>query len=182
MPSPSNAGEEVDGYESFARLYPALRRFAAVIADLDLEPDDLLQEALAATLERQDFGEIRDPGPYLKRAMVNAVASHRRRGGILRRITPRLAGEASRVDSYPSDLGVLDELAPIDRAVVFLIDVEGMSSGEAAEQLGLTEGATRKRVSRARRKLRTILGSHLSVVPDPPLPETPVPNTPETPR
>ena len=31
-------------------LYPALRRFAAMTAPLEMDPDDLVQDALAATL------------------------------------------------------------------------------------------------------------------------------------
>ncbi len=77
----------------------------------------------------------------------------------MRRLIPRLARDAARVDNYPSDLAILDELAPLDRAVVFLLDVEGLSSSEAAEQLGLTAAATRKRASRARAQLRSLLGA-----------------------
>ena len=32
----------------FGDLYPSLRRFAAVVGDDDMEPDDLVQEVLAS--------------------------------------------------------------------------------------------------------------------------------------
>ncbi len=48
----------VSDFEIFADLYPKLRRFAAVVADLDMEPDDLVQDALAATLRRHDLSEL----------------------------------------------------------------------------------------------------------------------------
>ncbi len=158
--SPRGEGSNVVDEELFTALYPSLRRFAAVVADIDMDPDDLVQDALMRALQGVDLSDVSQPGAYLKRVMVNVVASRRRRKGILRRITPKLASETSSIDSYPSDLAVLEQLAPIDRAVVFLIDVEGMPSGEAAELLGLTALATRKRASRARRRLRTVVDEH----------------------
>lgn len=155
---------EGNDYDLFASLYPSLRRFAAVVGDSDMDPDDLVQDALAAMLERHDVSDIRQTGPYLKQAIVNAVASRRRRSGLWRVLIPRLARETTTVDTYPSDLAILDQLAPLDRAVVFLIDVEGLPSSEAAEHLGLTSAATRKRVSRARTRLRTILGQTLTII------------------
>mgnify|MGYP000576721907 CR=1 FL=1 len=38
-------------------LYPALRRFAAVVAPSDLEPDDLLQEVEAALRHLPEHGQ-----------------------------------------------------------------------------------------------------------------------------
>ena len=150
---------EATGYALFESLYLSLRRFAAVVADADMDPDDLVQDVLAATLEKHDFDELRQPAAYLKRAIVHNAANRRRRAGTLRRLIPRLVGDAAHVDNYPSDLAMLDELAPLDRAVVFLLDVEGLSSSEAADELGLTAAATRKRASRARSQLRSLLGA-----------------------
>lgn len=155
---------EPTGYALFESLYSSLRRFAAVVCDADMDPDDLVQDALAATLEKHDFDGLRQPAAYLKRTILHEVANRRRRAGTLRRLIPRLLGDAARVDSYPSDLALLDELAPLDRAVVFLLDVEGLSSSEVADQLGLTAAATRKRASRARAQLRSLLGVTLAPV------------------
>lgn len=157
-------GGEATGYGLFEPLYSSLRRFAAVVADIDMDPDDLVQDALAATLEKHDFAELRQPAAYLKRTILHDVANRRRRAGTLRRLIPRLVGDAARVDNYPSDLAMLDELAPFDRAVVFLVDVEGLSSSEVADQLGLTAAATRKRASRARALLRSLVGATLTPV------------------
>lgn len=154
----SEGADGAGSYELFASLYPGLRRFASVVGDADMDPDDLVQDALVATLCRHDLGEIRVPGAYLRQAILHQVANRRRRAGRLRRLIPRLAGDAARHDSYPSDLSVLDEIAPLDRAVLFLIDIERFTSEEAAAQLGLTGTATRKRASRARAQLRSSLG------------------------
>jgi RNA polymerase sigma-70 factor (ECF subfamily) len=48
----------------------------------------------------------------------------------------------------------LKDLPPDQRAAITLVAVEGFSAGEAAEILGVTEGAVEQRVVRARATLR----------------------------
>lgn len=155
----------LDGSLLFEELYPTLRRFAAVVADLDVDPDDLVQDALAATLARHELAELQQPSAYLKRAILNTATSHRRRAARLRGLLPRLVGETVTVDAYPSDLAVLDELDPSDRAVLYLADVEGLPQTLIAEELGLTAAAVRKRASRARRQLRQTLHPTIVALP-----------------
>mgnify|MGYP001769597047 CR=1 FL=1 len=47
-------------WEIIDDLYPVLRRFAAVAAPADMEPDDLLQAALVHVLRRH---ALKRPGP-----------------------------------------------------------------------------------------------------------------------
>ncbi len=138
----------------FEELYPPLRRFAAVVADLDVDPDDLVQDALAATLARHRLSDLRRPGAYLRRAILNTAANHRRRAGHLRRLLPKLVPDPATVDAYPSDLSILDQLDPTDRAVLYLADVARLRHTEIASELGISESAVRKRASRGRRRLR----------------------------
>lgn len=151
-------------FESFSELYPTLRRFAAVVADLDVDPDDLVQEALASTLRRHELHELDQPLAYLKRAIVHAASNHRRRSGRFRRLLPRVASQSTTTDSYPSDFAMLDALSTIDRAVVFLADVEGEPFDRIAKQLGITPAAARKRASRGRAQLRRLLGTELTPI------------------
>ena len=146
-------------------LYPQLRRFAAVLADRDVDPDDLVQDALLATLRRHELHELDNPAAYLKRAMINTVASDRRRKGRWRNLIPRLVTDSQTNDHYPSDLDELDALAPLDRAVLFLVDVERLPHHLAAAELGLTSSAVRKRASRARSQMRSVLRPNLSAIP-----------------
>lgn len=48
----------------------------------------------------------------------------------------------------------LDALQPLDRAVVELVDIAGFRSKEAAAALGISAGAVRMRLMRARTRLR----------------------------
>jgi RNA polymerase sigma-70 factor (ECF subfamily) len=54
----------------------------------------------------------------------------------------------------------IDALPPSQRAVVTLRDVDGLSTEEAATALGVTEGAVKLRLHRARIALRNTLASH----------------------
>lgn len=135
-----------------AGLYPSLRRFAAVVSASDGDPDDLLQSAVERLLRRR--ADVDDPAAYLRRTMVNLESNRRRGLGRLRVALSSLSRSTDDPDAYPSDLGVLDSLEPVDRSVVFLIDVEGWPSKDVAGQLGLTDSAVRTRATRARTVLR----------------------------
>lgn len=148
----------------FESLYPQLRRFAAVVADMDVEPDDLVQDALTATLSRHELQELDKPAAYLKRTIVNVASNNRRKAGRLRLLLPKLRDEAQAADNYPSDLSILDELAPLDRAVIYLSDVDGLPHDVIARELDMTPAAVRKRASRARAQLRQALGTNVTPI------------------
>lgn len=156
---PAIVGHDPGDATLFERLYPSLRRFAAV-TDVDGDPDDLVQEAVARTLRIHRLGELDDPGAYLRRTIVN-LASNRRRGlARLRLAVARLGRdeeERATAPEYDSDLSDLHRLAPDDRALLYLVVVEDRTYADAAAQLGITEQAARARASRARRRLRADL-------------------------
>jgi RNA polymerase sigma-70 factor (ECF subfamily) len=54
--------------------------------------------------------------------------------------------------------GAVDDLPEIYRTVFLMHDLEGFSHGEIAETLGVAEGTSKARLSRARAKLRESLG------------------------
>ena len=57
--------------------------------------------------------------------------------------------------------GALDALKPLDKSVVILSDLEGMSDKEISATLGLTVSAVKTRLHRARLFLRGKLAVHL---------------------
>jgi RNA polymerase sigma factor (sigma-70 family) len=146
-----------DDEAEFASLYPALRRFAAVVGSYQDDPDDLVQEALARVLAVGGLGVARDPGAYLRTAIVRIASNDRRRAARGQRTIGRLAGSQNEADQYPSDLADLLGLSPVDRAVIYLAVIDGMPHKEIAAQLSLSESAVRKRSSRALRRLRADL-------------------------
>lgn len=138
-------------------LYPSLRRFAAVVGPAEVEPDDLVQEALLRVLERGSLGRLDNPTAYLRRTMFNLASNHRRRLGRSHRVLHRVMVPASYVPSYPSDVTELLRLTPRARAVLYLTSVEGRTFAEVAEVLDCSETSARAAASRGRRKLRSIL-------------------------
>jgi RNA polymerase sigma factor (sigma-70 family) len=68
-----------------------------------------------------------------------------------------------RIDAERAGRALLDEVAALartDRDAIELVDIAGLDHGEAAAALGITPGAMRLRLFRARGKLRKIAGDH----------------------
>lgn len=137
----------------FAELYPSLRKFAAVVADDDIEPEDIVSEVLVATLRVSTLSGLDNPGAYLRRSIVHRVASHRRSLGRRRARQPILDIEIRTVttDSYPIELGGLLPDDPVDRAILWLTAIEGLPSQDVADAVDLSPAAVRKRLSRIRK-------------------------------
>jgi RNA polymerase sigma-70 factor, ECF subfamily len=145
--------EDADA-ELFARLYPGLRRFAAVAGPTDVDPDDLVQEAVARAIRIRPLTTLDDPAAYLRRTILN-LAKNRRRGLARARLAfERLSRDTKVAAEYSSDLADLRRLGPVARAVLFLVEVEGWTFAAVAQQLDMTDDAARACASRARRRLR----------------------------
>jgi RNA polymerase sigma factor (sigma-70 family) len=138
-------------------LYPALRRYAAVVHPFDMDPDDLLQEAICRVLRRGALSEIPYPMAYLRRAMTNLASNHNRSQGRRRTALRRLRPDEATMPHYPSDVEYLMDLKPDARAILFMRAIEGRPFAEIAEVLGITDTAARAIDSRARRSLRDTL-------------------------
>jgi RNA polymerase sigma-70 factor (ECF subfamily) len=139
----------------FATIYPSLRAFAAVTGPVDVEPDDLVQEAVARTLRNHRLIDLDDAAAYLRRAIVNLASNRRRSAARFRLAFARLDRvEEGIAPEYASDMADLLRLDPEARGLLFMIEVEGHSYAEAAAVLGITEQAARARAIRARRRLR----------------------------
>ena len=97
-----------DEQRLFASLYPCLCCFAAVVGAVDVEPDDLVQEAVARYwLPARRSTPRPNPGGYLRTSIVHLAVesstSLRRRDGAFARVTSDLRNPLS-VDIYPLDL------------------------------------------------------------------------------
>jgi RNA polymerase sigma factor (sigma-70 family) len=151
------AGVDPDDQQLIRELYPALRRIAAVAGPVDVEPDDLVQEALVRTLRRHRLGDLDHPLAYLRTVIVNLASNQRRSAARRRRAFERHGAESSTQDAYPSDMSELMALSPRARALLYLVEVERLPYDHAATQLGMTVTGARKAASRARKRLRTVM-------------------------
>jgi len=149
-----DAGEVADALRP---VYRGLRRFAAVVAPLEMEPDDLVQEAVVRLLASGRWSSVDDLGAYLRRTIVNLAANERRRLGRHRAAVKRGTAELVQFPTYPSDVTDLDRVEPVSRALLYLVEVEGLSISDAATIIGCSPVAARARLSRARKMLRAEL-------------------------
>jgi len=144
---------EVDAETNlFRAIYPQLRRLAAAIGPEEVEPDDLVQEAVERAIRRQPLTDLVNPAAYLSRTIVNLAANQRRSFARARRANAQLH-ESVTQPAYPSDLNDLMRLPAKQRAMLYLRDVEGCSYSEIAERLGMQERAVARATQRARHQL-----------------------------
>ncbi len=121
--------------------------------------DDLVAEAFARSWRALAEGEVRDPGAYLRRVIVNEVARRRRWG----RLTTFSAGRAEPdrfEDTHANRDGLLRALTLLpakQRAVVVLRYWEDLSEARTAEVLGMSVGSVKSHAHRGLGRLRAVL-------------------------
>ncbi len=156
------AAAQTDDGEAFLRLAARYRARleAAVRRDVGdrARAADLVQDAIDAAYD--DLHHLRDPEgfyPWLRRIAANQrlkdVRQQRRRHAALDRLrhqAPRAADPLARVLIREA----VAELGPALRAVLVLHDDQGYAIPEIAAQLGISEGAARKRLLRAHREFQ----------------------------
>jgi RNA polymerase sigma factor (sigma-70 family) len=103
---------------------------------------------------------------WFKRILINTCIDHYRKnasqinGKILSDESERIADHGENgldVLSYKEILGAIRLLSPAYRTVFNLFVIEGMSHEEIATQLGISIGASKSNLSKARENLRKIL-------------------------
>jgi RNA polymerase sigma-70 factor (ECF subfamily) len=120
------------------------------------DADDAAQETLVQVF--RDLGDLRDPAALRGWARRIAVRESVRQARRAREERARAGGEVEAELRAPArDLAlapdvrtVLARLAPEQRAILVLRDLEGLSEQDAAEQLGVAKGTVKSRLFRAR--------------------------------
>lgn len=142
-----------------AEVYAYLRR---MVGDGALA-EDLAQETfLRAFAARASLPRVQNPRAWLCRVATNLALNalkRRRRFAWLpwqaaaERCSPR-QDPAEALSEHSAVEAALATLPPLLRAPLLLYACEGMSVAEVAEALGLSEGAVKMRLQRARRLFR----------------------------
>ena len=160
-------------------------RFSFLVCGHAEDAEDVMQDALLKTYEQ--VGRIREPEafrPWLYSTVRNAcLMKRRRRAAEPRRHEPIEAGaspdgrqtalEVRDSGMSPLDAAVnswlgrqlraaLDRLPPGYRVIVFLREMEGLSTKEVAKITRLSEANVKARLHRARSMLRAQLGPSVS--------------------
>jgi RNA polymerase sigma factor (sigma-70 family) len=146
-------------------LIPALRRYAYALVREHAAADDLVQDTLERALSRWSSrradGNLR---AWLFTILRNLhIGNHRQaqRRGITVAIDdvdlPETAsGQEMAVETHDV-LAAIDQLPEEQKSLLLLVGVEDFSYDEAARILGLPMGTVMSRLSRARKKLRSIV-------------------------
>lgn len=146
------------------RLY---RTALAILRD-DREAEDVMQEAYVSAYAHlsQFEGRAKFSTWLTKIAVYEALARARRRGrdepldeGSLETLMPTMSSPDPERQAFGRELGALieaavDKLGDGYREVFMLRQVEGLSTAETAQVLGLGEDAVKTRFSRARSALQ----------------------------
>lgn len=146
------------------QLHAAMAYAVALRATRDPElAEDVTQEAFVKLLTEARAGRHPDrAGAWLYRAVTNLVISRARRASVARRLAPRLVNVdapdepdfvALRNESRHELRLALATLSPAERAAL-LLAASGASGVEIAAHLGMSHGATRALICRARARLR----------------------------
>ncbi len=158
---------------AYARLVAATQRMVASVAfaitrDLAVS-EDIAQETFLTAWQR--LGSMRNPQsflPWLRQATRNRAIDHLRtlryREATMDHREPRFEAASAAVPDPVESLGVaedaaalaqaLDEIPAEHREILLLFYREGQSSRAVATLLGISDGAVRKRLERARTTLR----------------------------
>lgn len=152
--------------ESSVGLY----RFALSISRDPVESEDLVQETLLRAVERRaQLRRSESLEPWLRRILHNLAVDRARRGS--RELLVEEVEERWRDDAYTVDTHAVVERAQVReeledalvrlpfpyRAAVVLHDLEGWTSREAAEVMGIGLAAAKQRLRRGRMMLVTAL-------------------------
>lgn len=137
----------------FDALYPHLHRVACVAAPADVDPDDLVQDALVNYLQLDNPDTVRSPRAFLTTTIVNLASNERRSWSRRRSAVARIGRPDQSRSEFPSDLADLYDLPARERAVLYLHHVYGFPYDQVAELVGCTAAAARKAAERGRTRL-----------------------------
>lgn len=154
-------------------------RFSMAVCGRADDAEDAMQEALLKTYRYSQ--RIREPEafrPWLHRTVKNACMMSRRKRVHEPKMLESLDAARDRADAPavdPVDPGrnpeqlaanarlrrqlreALATLPPDSRAIVFLREMQGLSTREVADAMGLSEANVKQRLSRARKALQGVL-------------------------
>ncbi len=146
-------------------LIPALRRYAYALLRDHTAADDLVQDTLERALlhwsSRRNDGDLRAwLFAILRNLHVGRQRQALRRGAVVdidEDALPETAAGQGIVLETRDVLAVLDHLPEEQKSLLLLVGVEDFSYEEAARVLDVPIGTVMSRLSRARRRLRSIV-------------------------
>lgn len=146
------------GDAALVALIPALTPLARRLGQSQADADDLLQDALIATLARLRAGAEIDSLPAYGRVVLKNAAFRRGRHPAPEPYDDE-TGAGCAPGSGEAAFAALEALARLPRAQARLLRaaMEGLSTAQLAEAEGIAPGTVHSRLARARARLRAEL-------------------------
>jgi RNA polymerase sigma-70 factor (ECF subfamily) len=154
-----------------------IHAFATMMLKDSAEAQDVAQEALIRLWQHREGVDERGARPWLMRTVHNLCIDRIRKNRVRAEVADGDAVVALQSDAQPGpqaraeagEVGrrievALNELAPMDRAVLVMREVQRLPYDEIAGVLGLPLGTLKARLHRARERLRGRL-SRIGVTP-----------------
>ena len=142
--------------EIYRKYAEELIRFAAAVVGPD-DAADAMSAGFLRALHSPHWAEVTHHRAYLYRTVLNEARMLLRRDATRRRYEVR-ASVRDRVDEFPTPrpevLRALRALSLRQRAVVYLTYWEDLDPAEVGRLLGISDGAVRRHLARARKSLR----------------------------
>jgi RNA polymerase sigma-70 factor, ECF subfamily len=154
----------MDGAMGDADVYEEVRcdlmRYAVALTGPS-DAEDVVSSVVTRVLARPGgLSGLREPRPYLMRAVLNEVRARYRanqRGGRSGSSTPAMAGDGHADGVEDLVAAVIASLPPRQRAAAFLVFYEEHTPAEAAEVMDCRPGTVRRYLHMARKTLAEAL-------------------------
>ena len=142
----------------YASLAPELTRFASALVGPG-DAADVLSAAVVKALAAPNWPTVENRRAYLYRAVFNAAQTHRRRRRLRverghREVVPP---HWDLPNLHPEVRVAVRQLSVRQRAVIVLTYWADMDPAGVADHLGISDGAVRRHLARARSRLREAL-------------------------
>jgi RNA polymerase sigma factor (sigma-70 family) len=145
--------------EIYGKHAEELVRFATVLVGPD-SAADVVSASVITAFRAPAWPDVRNPRAYLYRAVLNesrmTARREARRVRHEQRAAPRDIADAPPIPR-PEVVAAVAALSSRQRAVVYLTYWEDLDPGSVAALLGVSEGAVRRHLARARKTLRKVL-------------------------
>ena len=145
--------------EIYGKYSEELVRFATVLVGPD-RAADVVSVSVITAFRAPAWSDVRNPRAYLYRAVLNESRMAARREARRMRYEQRAASR-DLVEAPPTPrpevLAAVAALSPRQRAVVYLTYWEDLDPGSVAALIGVSDGAVRRHLARARKTLRGVL-------------------------
>ncbi len=173
-------GEREAVRKLFGEHLATVQRFALRMCRDEDRARDVAQESLLTALKSLDsyrgeasfstwlFTITRSHCGRVRRRADRELVTEEENGSLDRAMSEAPPPDAQAAHSEVSDVveKALDALDPGDREVVLLRDVEGMSTKDAAQVMGLSVAALKSRLHRARTTLRSLVRQMVDAEPE----------------